>query len=187
MSKVQEILNQITAIGPVLPGTLEKQYNVCGKSGCRCKDPENPQKHGPYFRLSYSLNGKNSSMFVKKEDAEAVAPMTQNYKRLRTLSMELALASIEEVKKSGISTIMEQQSPCCNATDSEAKKPVSHESFRKKANELRAAQVKINDLTSSRDMWKHKCVNLKKENCALQHELAVITKENESVKREKKS
>lgn len=182
---IQELLNQIAAVGPVLPGKLELHYNVCGKAGCRCKDPKNPQKHGPYYRLSYSLNGKNSSMFVSNEDADAVNKMTENYKKLRTLTMDLALASIEAVKQKGVNFILEQQFSC-PITGSEKKDQLTDESFRKKADKLRTAQVKINDLTKSRDTWKQKCTMLKEKNRELQHQLTAVS--NEFVpKREKKN
>ena len=45
------------------PGSLREQYNVCGKAGCRCKDPKKPQKHGPYYQLSYTWRGKSSTPF----------------------------------------------------------------------------------------------------------------------------
>ena len=57
---------------PFLPGSLAEHYNVCGKARCRCKDKVNPRKHGPYYRLSYSLRGKNSSIAVSRKDASFV-------------------------------------------------------------------------------------------------------------------
>ena len=53
---------------PILLGTVGVYYNVCGKTPCRCKDKDNPQKHGPYYQLSYSLKGKNSSISIKAEE-----------------------------------------------------------------------------------------------------------------------
>ena len=64
--RLVELLNE----GPMLPGSIKKQWNVCGMPGCRCKDPENPQKHGPYFQLSFTLAGKSTSMFVKDDEYE---------------------------------------------------------------------------------------------------------------------
>ena len=63
--QIEEIKNQIVAIGDLRPGSLSEQYNVCGKENCRCKaDP--PKKHGPYYQLSYTRKGKSKSMFVRK-------------------------------------------------------------------------------------------------------------------------
>jgi hypothetical protein len=35
------------------PGSLTRQYNVCGKAGCRCKDRAHPRRHGAYYKVSY--------------------------------------------------------------------------------------------------------------------------------------
>jgi hypothetical protein len=35
--RIQQIKNQLVALGDMRPGSLSKQFNVCGKPGCRCK------------------------------------------------------------------------------------------------------------------------------------------------------
>ena len=93
---------------PMLPGTLEEHYNVCGKAQCRCKDKINPRKHGPYYRLSYSLKGKNSSVFVKKEDAPAIREMTENYRESRSNTQDLALEMIELYRHEGLQSMLDK-------------------------------------------------------------------------------
>ena len=102
MPNLRATMDEIRKIGPVLPGSLDAYHTVCGKPGCRCKDKDNPKRHGPYYRLSYSLAGRNSSMFVKQQDVERVRTMVSNYKRLRQLTVELALTSLESVKALGV-------------------------------------------------------------------------------------
>ena len=41
-------------------GSLSRQYNVCSSPGCRCKASP-PRKHGPYYQLSYTRNGKSTT------------------------------------------------------------------------------------------------------------------------------
>lgn len=84
--RLVELLNE----GPMLPGSIKKQWNVCGMPGCRCKDPENPQKHGPYFQLSFTLAGKSTSMFVKDDEYEYMASLTDRYRRFKSLSLKLS-------------------------------------------------------------------------------------------------
>jgi hypothetical protein len=62
--------------------------HVCGKSGCRCKDPKNPQKHGPYFQLSFTWRGKSRTRFVRAERLAGVREKIANYKRFRDLTDE---------------------------------------------------------------------------------------------------
>ena len=77
------------------PGTLSKQYNVCGNPQCRCKDPHHPKKHGPYYQLSYTRHGKSKSEHVKKEMLTTVKNQVKNYKRFVKLVEELIDLSIE--------------------------------------------------------------------------------------------
>jgi hypothetical protein len=65
--QIQRIKKELTELGELRPGSLSKQYNVCGKASCRCKDPEHPKRHGPYYQVSYGRKGKSSSAFVRPE------------------------------------------------------------------------------------------------------------------------
>lgn len=84
-ARIAKIKQEITSLGTdLLPGILTQQYNVCGKAGCRCK-ANPPQKHGPYYQLSFTRKGKSSTQFVKREDLLLVRQQVRNYRRLRTL------------------------------------------------------------------------------------------------------
>ena len=48
---IERITNKVSRLGPMLPGSISEQWNVCGKPDCRCKDPKKPRKHGPYYQL----------------------------------------------------------------------------------------------------------------------------------------
>jgi hypothetical protein len=87
-----ELLNE----GPMIPGSIKKQWNVCGMPGCRCKDPKNPQKHGPYFQLSFTLAGKSTSMFVKEEEFEQMSEATERYHKFKSLSLQLVQSYVNE-------------------------------------------------------------------------------------------
>jgi len=80
--KIQEIKKELMELGELRPGSLSKQYNICGKATCRCKDPESPQRHGPYYQISYGRKGKSSSAFVRPECVTNVEQQLANYKRL---------------------------------------------------------------------------------------------------------
>lgn len=71
------------------PGSLSKQYNVCGNLACRCKDPVKPKRHGPYYQLSYSRRGKSKTEFIRKEMAPRIRRELKNYKRFVKLREEL--------------------------------------------------------------------------------------------------
>lgn len=81
---IERTKSQIAKLGELRPGTVSEQYNVCGTPGCRCK-AKPPQKHGPYYQLSYSLNKKSTSRFVKKEDLARIRKEIKDYAKLKTL------------------------------------------------------------------------------------------------------
>ena len=85
-AKIQKIKAEIMALGLELqPGLLTQQYNVCGSPGCRCKaDP--PQKHGPYYQLSFTRKGKSRTQFVRRHDVSLVQEQVRNYQRLKKLT-----------------------------------------------------------------------------------------------------
>jgi len=83
-ARIDQLKQAVVGLGDLRPGKLSQQYNVCGKADCRCKaDP--PQKHGPYYQLSFTRNGKSSSQFVRKQDLAVVRQQLRNYQRLREL------------------------------------------------------------------------------------------------------
>lgn len=82
--QIEKVKRDLAALGDLRPGSLSTQYNVCGTPGCRCKaDP--PQKHGPYYQVSFTRKGKSSSKFVKQEDLPAISKQLQNYERMKEL------------------------------------------------------------------------------------------------------
>ncbi len=92
--RIQRIKQQLTELGDMRPGALSMQYNVCGKPNCRCKDPRDPKKHGPYCQLSYTHKGKSTTEFVRKERVAEVRRQIATYARFKKLTeewVELAL------------------------------------------------------------------------------------------------
>ncbi len=83
-ARIAKIKAALAALGDLRPGTLSQQYNVCGTPGCRCKASP-PRKHGPYYQVSFTWQGKSQSQFVRREDVSAVRTQLRNYQRLRTL------------------------------------------------------------------------------------------------------
>ena len=92
--KIQEIKTQLLALGNMRPGSLSQQYNVCGKPGCRCKDPKNPKRHGPYYQLSFVHQGKSTTQFIRPELRATVRTQIATFKKFRKLTdrwVDLAL------------------------------------------------------------------------------------------------
>lgn len=86
--QIELIKRQLNELGPMHPGSLSEQFNVCGTPGCHCKDPKDPRKHGPYYQLSYTWRGKSSTRFVRPERVAEMREKVSNYKRFRELLNE---------------------------------------------------------------------------------------------------
>ena len=84
MRQIERVKVKLAALGDLRPGSLSTQYNVCGTPGCRCKATP-PEKHGPYYQVSFTRKGKSSSKFVRKEDLNTVRRELKNYEEMKTL------------------------------------------------------------------------------------------------------
>ncbi len=101
--QIAQIKSHLLDLGPLHPGSLSRQYNVCGKPGCRCKARPIPHRHGPYYKISYVFRGRFTSRFVPRQQVKAVRAELANYKRLRKLTdawVKLALRLAKEKRKS---------------------------------------------------------------------------------------
>ena len=99
--RIEQIRKKLVQLGPMLPGSISEQWNVCGTPRCRCKDPERPVKHGPYYQLSFTVGGKSSTMFIKKEDLTEVRRCLKRHEQFRALCTELVQAYVALTRKNG--------------------------------------------------------------------------------------
>lgn len=95
LGKIERIKKRMSELGAPRPGTLGRQFNVCGNPNCACKDKENPKRHGPYWQLSYTRGGRSRSEFVRKEDLAAVRRQLKDYATLLRLKDEWVECSLE--------------------------------------------------------------------------------------------
>jgi len=104
LKRIKKLEENLAQIGPMLPGGITEQWNVCGKAGCKCKDPDKPKKHGPYFQLSFTVGGKSSSMFIKRGDLATAKQAVRNYARFKDLIRQLLQARVAWARKGGLAT-----------------------------------------------------------------------------------
>ena len=92
--RIATVKAQLMALSHLRPGSLSEQYNVCGTPGCQCKaDP--PRKHGPYYQVSFTWQGRSKSQFVRREQVARVRQHLRNYQRLRALVEQWIAAGLE--------------------------------------------------------------------------------------------
>ncbi len=82
--QIAKIKQDISGIDDLRRGSLSEQYNICGTPGCKCKATP-PIKHGPYYQLSFTKNGRSSTKFVNRKNIRDVKLQVKNYTRLRKL------------------------------------------------------------------------------------------------------
>jgi hypothetical protein len=87
-TRIQQIKAELSALGEMRPGSLSRQYNVCGKPNCRCKDPQNPQRHGPYYQLSWVYRSKSTTRFIRPPLLPQVRAQIATYNKFRKLTDE---------------------------------------------------------------------------------------------------
>lgn len=94
-ARIDEIKQQLYELGEMRPGSISEQYNVCGNPTCKCKDPEQPKKHGPYYQLSYSHQGRSTTEFIKKEAVSEVRQQLESYRTFKRLTKEWVDLSVK--------------------------------------------------------------------------------------------
>jgi len=100
--RISEIRKDLGRIRIMRPGSISEQYNVCGNPNCRCKNKKDPQKHGPYFQLSYTFKGRSTSEFIQPEKVKEVRKQIAAYKKFKSLTaewVELSVYIAKEEKK----------------------------------------------------------------------------------------
>lgn len=171
--QLENLVAHLLNLKPILPGSLGKHYRTCGKTNCRCMNNENPQKH-PYYQLTYTLENKCSSMYIKKSDVEITRNLNLSFKNLRKTITGIALEATKINKKYGAIKTNEIMLSVFNKVrsrlfaDKLIKLIISRDKWKIKAlekqKELRKKTIAIRDLKNSRDNWRKHTMNFKDEN-----------------------
>lgn len=86
--RIEKIKAEIGAMGQMRPGSLTKQY----------RNPE--ERTGAYYQISYTLDMKSRTEYIRKEFVGEVRQQIKNYKRFKKLSVEWVTLSVERSKLS---------------------------------------------------------------------------------------
>lgn len=82
-NRIKKIKSALTEIGEMRPGSLTEQY----------KDPVN--KKGAYYQLSYTLNMKSRTDYIRKGYVKIIRRQVENYKKFKQLNEAWIRLSIE--------------------------------------------------------------------------------------------
>ena len=190
---LETLFFELLQLKPFLPGTLTKQYRICGKPNCKCIDKKAPKKH-PAFQLSYMLENKRSSIYISKSDVDQAEEMTENYRKLRKIITDISLETVKLMRQYKpaeaaqiINSIIDKARSKVLGDKPESGKlrdaKISRDSWKTRASshhkKLRKNIVIIRDLKDSRDNWHNRTINFKKENEELK---TIIEQQKEQIK-----
>ena len=97
--RFQELKRGLDQLEYFCKGTVLKRMMKCGKATCAChSDPG--KRHGPYFELTYKVNGKTVNVKLAPEAAPLYKAASLQYRKLKTL-----LSHLEKLSQ----TILRQQ------------------------------------------------------------------------------
>ena len=96
--EILHLKNQLLSLGPLHPGSLSRQYQVCGRPGCKCVDPHKPRPHGPYTKLTYVYHGKFTCRFVRAGTLKEVTALLASFKTLRKLTDQWVALAIQRAE-----------------------------------------------------------------------------------------
>ena len=96
--RIDKIKAGIARLGEPRPGTLSRQYNICGKPNCVCKRKRQPKRHGPYYQLSYTRGGESKTEFVRQAELPLVKKQLRDYAAFTRLKDEWIDCSLEIIK-----------------------------------------------------------------------------------------
>lgn len=175
---IERLVEKIIDLKPILPGSITKQYKICGKKNCRCMDKENPQKHVCY-QISYRYDKRARTLFVNPKDVEFVSSLNESYNELRSATLELGEESANLIKEYGpekgskiIEKVIDNVKNKILKIKTDKLKELefaksSLDNWKEKAvkqqDQLDKNKVKIRDLTQSRDKWKQEAMALRTE------------------------
>jgi hypothetical protein len=92
------IWEQMIQLSPLCSGSLHEQFLPCGKTTCRCHDPNSPQLHGPYYLWVRRIGGRQVNRTLRPgPDLEKVKAGIANYHRLQALFSDLLKQEEEQV------------------------------------------------------------------------------------------
>jgi hypothetical protein len=88
MTGLERIMDELSSLGPCLPGSVVVRTGRCGKAACSCRD-DPPRLHGPFRSWTRKLAGKTVTRLLSEDQLEDYQVLFDNHRRLKELVHEL--------------------------------------------------------------------------------------------------
>lgn len=92
--RLHEVLDELSHIGAVLPGSISERTTRCQRQGCHCRaDPV--VLHGPYATWTWRPGGSPLTRTLTTDQSARLLPYSEAHRRLRQLVNELERLSVQ--------------------------------------------------------------------------------------------
>jgi hypothetical protein len=95
--RFQDLKRSFDQLDYFCKGTVLKRMTKCGKAYCACRsDPK--KRHGPYFELTYKVEGKTVNVRLAPEAAPLYQAASAQFRKLKTTLQRLEKISQTALK-----------------------------------------------------------------------------------------
>lgn len=92
--RLHEVLDEMSHIGAVLPGSISERTTRCQRQGCHCRgDPV--VLHGPYATWTWRPGGSPLTRTLTTDQSARLRPYSEAHRRLKQLVSELERLSLQ--------------------------------------------------------------------------------------------
>jgi Family of unknown function (DUF6788) len=81
--RFQELKSSLDQLQYFCKGTVLKRMTKCGKAYCACRT-DSHKRHGPYFELTYKVEGKTVNVRLSPEAAPLYRAASAQFRKLKT-------------------------------------------------------------------------------------------------------
>ena len=82
-TRLRQVAAELAEPKPMRRGSLSERTVKCSKPGCRCAEDQKA-RHGPYFSLTRTVEGKTHSRFLTPEQAAIAGQQIETGHKFRT-------------------------------------------------------------------------------------------------------
>jgi hypothetical protein len=98
MSKKSLLRQLLAAVDSMVQGGLSETSRRCGNSNCVCyRDPQH--RHGPHLYITFRVDGKNRSLYVPPEYAQAARQAQQAWADFWRIGCALAELNRDRLRR----------------------------------------------------------------------------------------
>jgi hypothetical protein len=90
--RFQELKRGLEQLEYFCKGTVLKRMTKCGKAYCACRSDPN-KRHGPYFELTYKVEGKTVNVRLSPETAPLYRAASAQFRKLKITLQRLEKTS----------------------------------------------------------------------------------------------